>query len=121
MDWGDESGLEYHMNLDEDNVVMFDIPEEPLEASEDFGADPGSEDELYGDDGFSEPEDFVSEGFPDIEDASGGSGHGNLPEFVTQLQEQLLDGYTLPPCPTQAPSQPELSRAERLSLQHYIA
>ncbi|KAF8265973.1 helicase-domain-containing protein [Lactarius quietus] len=37
MYWGDESGLEYHMNLDEDNVAMFDIPEEPLEASEDSG------------------------------------------------------------------------------------
>ena len=44
-----------------------------------------------------------------------------MPEVIIQLQEKLLREYTLPPCPDQAPPQPDLSRAEILSLHHYIA
>ena len=51
----------------------------------------------------------------------GGNNSGNLPEIIIRLQKQLLKGYTLPPCPTLAPVKHTLSRAEILSLQHYLA
>ena len=55
------------------------------------------------------------------EPPSGGGNSGNLPEIIIQLQKQLLKGYTLPPCPTQAPVHHTLSEAEILSLKHYLA
>ena len=55
------------------------------------------------------------------EPPSGGGNSGNLPEIIIQLQKQLLKGYTLPPCPTQAPGQHTHSQTEILSLKHYLA
>jgi len=46
---------------------------------------------------------------------------GSLPDSVIQLQKELLGDYMLPSCPTQAPLQHPLSKAEELSLQHYFA
>ena len=50
-----------------------------------------------------------------------GSGDGDLPDVIRQLQKELLKGYTLPPCPVEPPQQHTLSRAEMLSLKHYLA
>jgi Transposase family tnp2 len=44
-----------------------------------------------------------------------------IPDVVIRLQKQLLGGYTLPPCPAEAPPLPTLSGEEILSLQHYLA
>ena len=103
-----ESGLEYQINLDEDNLAIFDIPEETIEVYQDSSSDSGSLSHL---DDFSEPDDSASDDDSDV----------RLPEFITQLQEKLLQDYTLPSCPTQDPPQSDLSRAERLSLYHYFA
>jgi hypothetical protein len=112
MDMEDQSEIDYQLDLDEDSSVIFDIPEEILEIDQDFGSDSGSLGYLDEDDGSLEP---------DGSDSGDGSGDNNLPEIITQLQDQLLKGYTLPPCPTQAPRQHGLSKAETLSLHHYVA
>jgi hypothetical protein len=120
MDLEDGSGLYHHLDLDGDGHAMFSIPEEVLEPTQDFGSNSGSSDEQDADDGFSEPDNDNFDLYGPTESGDG-SGDGNLPEIITQLQQKLLRGYTLPPCPSEAPPQPELSRAERLSLHHYFA
>src|ERR1700761_6919628 len=49
------------------------------------------------------------------------SSDGDIPDVVLQLQKELLNGYTLPHCPDEDPQQRILSRAETLSLKHYLA
>jgi hypothetical protein len=92
----------------DDNPIMFDIPEEIMDPVD----DPGSESDqmkCFEDN----DESFEPDGFPDDsalneasnEPHSGGGNSGNVPEIISQLQKQLLKGYTCPPCPTQAPGQ----------------
>jgi hypothetical protein len=73
------------------------------------------------DDGSSEPDDFELDWSSDEPSLSGHENNGNLPEVIIQLQKQLLNNYTLPPCPDGLPLEYTLSQAERLSLQHYLA
>jgi hypothetical protein len=47
--------------------------------------------------------------------------NATLPPAIVQLQEKLLGDYTLPPPPVDTPLPYALSRAEELSLQHYLA
>jgi hypothetical protein len=47
--------------------------------------------------------------------------NATLPSAIVQLQEKLLGDYTLPPPPVNTPLPSTLSRAEELSLQHYLA
>jgi hypothetical protein len=111
-------GQDYGLDSEDDSSVLFHIPEEILDGGPDSGSDSGQDDDLDEDDGPLEPDDSASYG----PSGSGSGDHGgNVPEFVIQLQKQLLNGYTLPPCPTQAPVRPTLSRAEALSLKHYLA
>ena len=114
MDMEDQSDPYYHyLDLDGDDRAIFDIPEEVLESAQDFASEHSSADEQYDDD---------SSEF-DYEELYGPtkSGDGNVQEIISQLQEKLLKGYTLPPIPGQDPLKPDLSRAQRLSLHHYFA
>ena len=113
----DQFGLEYQLDLDEDNLAMFDIPEEIMETDQDFGSDSSSLPDL---DNLLEPD-----GMPLSDTANSASdddsSDSRLPEIITGLQEKLLQGYTLPSDPPQDSPQTDLSRAERLSLYHYFA
>ncbi len=102
----------------ENSSIIFDIPEEILDDAPDFGSDSDRQDDLSGDDDSSEPDDSASY------QATSGSPYGGnegLPDIIIQLQKKLLKGYTLPPCPSEAPLEHTLSRADTLSIQHYIA
>ena len=116
MDMEDPFELDDHyLDLDGDNRAIFDIPEEVLETAHDFASEHSSADEQDDDDdGSSEIDDEELYGPTK-------SGGGNVPEIITQLQEKLLKGYTLPPIPEQDPPRPDLSRAQMLSLHHYFA
>jgi Transposase family tnp2 len=118
MDMEDPSGPDYYWDLDGDDHAIFDIPEEVLDAGRDVNSDSGSLNEQFGDDGFSEPEDMD---LHDPTESLGGSDDGNLPDVVIHLRKSLLKGYELPTCPSGAPSQPALSRAQIFSLHHYFA
>ena len=114
LDMVDQSEPYYHyLDLEGDDHALFNIPEEVLESAQDFASEHSSADEQYDDDGSSEL---------DYEELYGPtkSGDGNVPEIISQLQEKLLKGYTLPPIPEQDPPKPDLSRAQRLSLHHYF-
>ena len=104
----------HYLDLDGDDHAIFDIPEEVLESAQDFASEHSSADEQYDDDSSSELH---------YEELYGPtkSRDGNVPEIISQLQEKLLKGYTLPPIPEQDPPKPDLSRAQRLSLHHYFA
>ena len=115
MDMEDPSESDYYWDLGGDGHAIFDIPEEVLETAEDSDSEHGSADEQYYDDGSAELDDAELYG------STESGGDGNVPEIITQLQQKLLKGYTLPPIPEQAPSRPDLSRAQRLSLHHYFA
>ncbi|KAH9074891.1 hypothetical protein EDB83DRAFT_2312377 [Lactarius deliciosus] len=91
MDVEDQDNVNYRFDQDDDSSVIFDIPEEPF-----GGADSDSDASQMGgddDDGSLEPNDSALY-----------VGNDTLPDAVIQLQNQLLNGYTLPPCPTAAPS-----------------
>jgi hypothetical protein len=99
--------------------VLFHIPEEILDGTPDSSSDSGQGDE---DDGSLEPDDLGSYQSSYGPSGSDSGHHGDdVPDFIIQLQKKLSKGYALPPCPTLAPVQPTLSRAEELSLQHYLA
>jgi hypothetical protein len=115
MDTEDSSESDYYWDLGGDGHAIFDVPEEIMETAEDFNSEHSSADEQYFDDGSAELDDAELYG------PTESSGDGNVPEVITQLQQKLLKGYTLPPIPEQAPSRPDLSRAQRLSLHHYFA
>jgi hypothetical protein len=113
----DYSEEEYRQDPEEDGSAIFDLPEETLEKG-DSDEDLGSDLSCQEDDGSSEPELDWSSDEPSL---SGHENNGNLPEVIIQLQKQLLNNYTLPPCPDGLPLEYTLSQAERLSLQHYLA
>ena len=118
MDMEDQFGPHGHyFDLDGDGHAIFDIPEEVLETAQQFASENenSSTDEQYYDDGSSELDD------EELYGPTKSGGDGNVPEIITQLQEKLLKGYTLPPIPEQDPPQPDLSRAQILSLHHYFA
>jgi hypothetical protein len=111
MDMRDQSDSD----LEDDSSVILDIPEEDAalcSGSESGELDDNGEDSSLLDDLASHQ-------------AMHGGGHGtcdgNLPDVIFQLKKQLLNRYTLPPCPAEAPLKQTLSRAETLSLQHYFA
>ena len=107
----------YLLDVDEDRLALFDIPEEILsETPQDCNSDDdGSDDNLGGGSGgILEPNDLAST-------SSGDGSDRNVPDVIIQLKEKLLKGYKLPPYPAQAPSQYALSPAEILSLHHYVA
>jgi hypothetical protein len=108
-------------NSEDDEDVIFHIPEETLERACDSDSDSSNLD-LDEDADSSEP-DELAPGQSSYGPSGHGSGNwsGELPECIIQLQKLLLNDYTLPPCPTLAPVQPTLSRAEVLSLKHYLA
>jgi hypothetical protein len=108
----------------DDKSIMFDIPEEIMEPVDDPGFDSDQMEDFGDIDGSFEPDGLLDDSALDEspnEPHSSGGNCGNVPEIIIQLQKQLLKGYTLPPCPTQAPEQHTLSQAEILSLQHYLA
>jgi hypothetical protein len=117
---GTESDNQSDYEVDS-SVIFRRIPEETLNATPDPGSEFGSGSSQLGDnDGFlASDEDFPPYG--SSYRPSGGSGGGDLPDIIIQLQKQLLKDYTLPPCPDHPPWQHTLSRAETLSLQHYLA
>jgi hypothetical protein len=97
--------------------VNFEIPEEILDP-----LDSGSEsdpDQIFGDDEPMESDD------PVIDETLYGSldsdFHDGVPDVIKQLQKELLNGYTHPPPPAEAPQQRTLSKVEILSLKHYMA
>jgi hypothetical protein len=127
----DEDFPEWHYGLDpeDDDGVFFDIPEEILQRDEDddLGSHPRplgyqTEDEDLGSDSgqpeyqdsFAEPDDLDS-------DEAYRPSPSHIPDVIIQLQKQLLQDYTLPPCPVEPPRQHTLSRSETLSLKHYLA
>jgi len=109
-------GQDYGLDSEDDSPVIFHIPEEILDGGHDSGSDPGQGDDLDEDDDLALPQSSYGPS-----GSGGGYYDGNVPDFVVQLQKQLLNGYTLPPHPTQAPARPTLSRADALSLKHYLA
>lgn len=126
MDVEDHAEPDDQSDIDDDKSVIFNPPEEILDCSLDSRSDAGSSSSQLGflddDDGFLEPDYSAPDKAAHV--PSGGDGRSvddNLPEIIIQLQNQLLKGYTLPSCPDVAPLQHTLSRAEMLSLQHYLA
>jgi hypothetical protein len=106
----EESGSEGHS-------VLFEIAEEFLDGPSqvaDFGYDSDFMDN-------SDEDAAEIEGSALPEDIQIGYENPLLPEVVIQLQEKLLGDYTLPPYPDNAPVSHPLSRAEELSLRHYLA
>ena len=123
--------LDYNSDQEDNSSVIFNVPEETLEAAlgPDSGSDSsGSSDPLEDDDN-SSVDSSVESDDPALDEAiygpsfggDDGNGDGNLPNIITQLQKQLLKGYTLPHAPVEPPHQHTLSRAETLSLKHYLA
>jgi hypothetical protein len=108
----------YRQDPDQDSSPIFDIPENTLLRDEDSSSDPDDLDDLDEDHG---SDSLDSEQLSHEPSYSGHKLGGNVPEIVHQLQSQLLIGYTLPPCPERPPSEQTLSRAQILSLQHYLA
>ena len=95
-----------------------------MELEDDPGFHSDQMEDFWDDDESSEPDGLLDDSAlyeAEYEPPSGGENSGNLPEIIIQLQKQLLKGYVLPPCPTLAPAEHSLSRAEILSLQHYLA
>jgi hypothetical protein len=124
VDMEDQSELDYGVYSEDDSSVLFHIPEEILDGAPDSGSDSGQGDYLDSDedDGSLEPDDLASYQSSYAPSGSDSGNHGDdVPDVIIQLRKQLLKGYTLPPCPTLAPVQPTLSRAEELSLRHYLA
>ncbi len=126
MDVEDHAEPDDQSDIDDDKSVIFNPPEEILDCSLDSRSDAGSSSSQLGflddDDGFLEPDYSAPDKAAHV--PSGGDGRSvddNLLEIIIQLQNQLLKGYTLPSCPDVAPLQHTLSRAEMLSLQHYLA
>jgi hypothetical protein len=123
-DSGDTSGSDSHS-------VLFKVAEEIIEDSHqrvDFGYDSdfGYDPDFGYDSDFS---DMSAEDAARIEDSalsealveSRQTTNFSVPEVVVQLREKLLGDYTLPPPPVDPPVQHTLSRAQLLSLQHYLA
>lgn len=116
--YGDE-GLDedegYRLDPEDDSSVMFDIPEETLLRDENLGSDLDDLDDLLDDldedHGFSDPDGLESEQSSHEPFYSGHEYGRNVPNIILQLQSQLLNEYTLPPCPNM----------QILSLQHYLA
>ncbi len=119
-DSGDMSSSE-DMSGSDSHFVLFEVAEEILDGPPqpvDFG---------YNSDFL----DMSTEGTAEIEDSAlseaseesiqTGYINSSLPEVVVQLQEKLLGDYILSPPPVEPPVQHTLSRAEELSLQHYLA
>src|SRR6266702_4141476 len=119
-DSGDMSSSE-DMSGSDSHSVLFEVAEEILDGPPqpvDFGY---SSDFL----------DMSTKGTAEIEDSAlseaseesiqTGYINSSLPEVVVQLQEKLLGDYILSPPPVEPPVQHTLSRAEELSLQHYLA
>jgi hypothetical protein len=91
----------------DDKSIMFDIPEEIMEPVDDPGFDSDQMEDFGDNDGSFEPDGLLDDSALDEspnEPHSSGGNCGNVPEIIIQLQKQLLKGYTLPPCPTQAQS-----------------
>jgi hypothetical protein len=102
-----------------DSSVMFDFPEETMEAARDSGSESGYLDD--NDSSLGLDDDYQAMRGSSETVISDGDRHCNMPDVVIWLQKQLLRGYTLPPCPDEAPLRPMLSREQILSLQHYLA
>ena len=119
MDMGGQSDSDQEDN----SSVLFDIPEETMQTLG-SGSESGQLDEPDDYDGFL-PDDLATyESYQGVYGSSSsgvGIHDGDLPHVIIRLKEQLLNGYTLPPCPTEPPLQRTLSRAETLALKHYIA
>jgi hypothetical protein len=94
-----------------------------LDGDLDYGSDSGQQDYLSDDDDRSlEPDGIASDqAMSGSSDGDDGNGNEDLPDIIIQLQKKLLKGYTLPLSSPEAPSQHTLSRAETLSIQHYLA
>jgi hypothetical protein len=75
----------------------------------DFGPDSGQLDDLRDDDDYLEPDDSLepdgSAPYQGSSDSDNEDGSEDLPDIIIQLQEKLLNGYTLPVCPSEAPLQ----------------
>ena len=119
-------GLGYSSDQEASISVLFDIPEVTLEdaLSTGSGSDPESvddvDDPMEWDNPVNEEATYGSSD-SDCDGQSDGSDEMEVPNVIRQLRKQLLNGYTLPPHPDQDPQQRTLSRAETLSLKHYLA
>ena len=123
MDWDleqDPYNLEGSSDGDDDSSVIFNIPEETMGAPLGSGSESDPLEYDLDDDSNLKDLDEAIPGSSSHVDYYG-SDDGDLPGVITQLQKELLKGYTLPPCPVEPPWQCTLSRAETLSLKHYLA
>jgi len=114
----DTSYLAYGSDLGQDSSVIFDFKEDGFKSPTRVpDLNSYSEEFLVNNNEFADD----SESDEAISNAHHRNITGKLPDVVIQLQKDLLGDYTLPPCPDKAPPQYVLSRAEKLSLQHYFA
>jgi hypothetical protein len=120
---GNPYGLGYRSDQDDASSIVFDIPEETLEDALGVSAVSSESDpeESRDHDFPMESDDPVDETRRRSSDSDYQSSDGDIPDVVLQLQKELLNGYTLPHCPDEDPQQRILSRAETLSLKHYLA
>jgi hypothetical protein len=115
----DPYNLEGLSDVEDDSSVIFDIPEETMGAPLGSGSESDPlEYDLDLDEVLEDPDKNIPGSSPRGYD---GSDDGDLPAVITQLQKELLNGYLLPPCPSEPPELRSLSRAETLSLKHYLA
>lgn len=128
VDFSDE---DYRLHLgDDDDEVIFDIPEGNLQRDEDddWGLqhshsrqlDYQTEDEDFSSDSgqleYQDLDQDLDDDDYDFSDEAYRPSHGHIPDVIVQLQKQLLGDYTLPPCPVEPPGgHHTLSSSEALS------